>query len=284
MEKYSTKVISLVEAEQFIADCKTYEIGFYPDFLEYISNIDDQCAKLKDLYFQLEEILEIEELYENEVIQLQNCLDQMEQVFSQLKTILETYQEEFELFKRLGEESEQIFAQVEYMHELDKLGSRVYGDFKKHFLALDLESLEQTIKILQRIINFKSKNEAPSHLSDTAYEIKAFCKDLGSLDDQFLPYALFWKLPPKLLRLSKSIENIKYRALMFSWCKDHNFLSSYLAKAIKVFHKIHDKYLRSSDTEEKSVKIGGSSGLKLKYWALKELRNQIRTDFHHLLS
>ena len=268
-----------MDVEQFLDNCKTSNIAFRPDFLEFITDVDEQSVILKDHYSRLTKMLKAEELNGENFDQLGQCLNGIEQVFIQLKNLFETYEEKLLLLEELGVTIDQIFLQVEYVYGLDQTGARIWGDLKKDFHVLELEKLQQTIEILQKIVNFKPKNETHLHLSDTALEIKGFCEDLGSLSNQFLPYVLLWKLPPKLLRLYKSAEKINKKSRIFSECVKEDYFSRYLTKAVKSFNKINKKYLESSNGEKKPVKIRGSSGLKGKVWSLGQLRIAIRTNF-----
>ncbi|TFF87456.1 MAG: hypothetical protein EU549_04690, partial [Promethearchaeota archaeon] len=204
----------MVDVEQFLTDCNMYNISFNPDFLEYINDRDDQCVKLKEIYNQFVEIIETDELNENGLDQLQQCLNDMQKVFILLKNMFETYKDEFMVLEELGKEIGQIFVKIEYMYGLDKIGDRIRDLLKRNFITLDLESLRNTIELLQKIIKFKDQNEDKFHFSDTALEIKHFCENLGSLDYEFLPYVLYWKLPPRLHRLYKSAKRTKKRVLI----------------------------------------------------------------------
>jgi tetratricopeptide (TPR) repeat protein len=266
----------VVDLEQFLADCKTNGVEFEPNFLNFLTKIDSECTKIKEVYFKYAEIIELDGLYEKDIEILSNYLREIEQIFIRLRSLIESRVEEFTLLEEIGKEFKKIFVKVDYVSKLEYMGLHVAGGQEKDFIALDLENLQEAIEILQSTIQFQSKNESHPHLPDTALEIEGFYKMLGSLNHQFLPNVILLKLPPRLLQLYNFIEKITKRIQMFSSCVAHDYLSSYISDAIKSYNKIQKK---SRSENKDAVKIRGSSGLKMSFISLLDLASTIKFHF-----
>jgi tetratricopeptide (TPR) repeat protein len=264
------------DVEQFLADCKTNAVEFDPNFLNFLTKIDSECAKIKEVYFKYSEIIEIDEFYEKDIERLSNYLREIEQIFNRLRSLIESYFKEFTLLEEIGNKFKQIFVKVTYVSELGYIGLRVSGGLEKDFIALDLENLQEAIETLQSTIQFQSKNPPTSYLTDTALELEGFCEVLGSLNRQFLPNVILLKLPPRLLLLYNSIERITKRIRMFSSCVADDYLTNYISSAIKSYNKIQKK---SRSENKEVIRIRGSSGLKMRHLPLLDLASTIKFHF-----
>ena len=265
-----------VDVEQFLADCKLYDIEFDSNFFNFLTEIDSQCVKLKEVYFNYVEIIELIEMQEKDIERLQVCLGEIEQVFNRLRSLIDSKIEEFTLLEEIAVTVDQIFIRIEYVYDLEQIGLRVFGGLQKDFLALDFENLQSAIEVLQSIISFQGMNDSHPYLPETALEIEGFCKILGALNRQFLPNVILLKLPPKLLQLYNSIHKITRRIRMFSSCVKDDYLSKDIANARKSYNKIKKK---SSSEPKNAIKIRGTSGLKISFLSLEDLERAIKIDF-----
>jgi hypothetical protein len=265
----------VADVEEFLADCKVNAVEFDPSFLNFLSKIDTECVKIKEVYFKYVEIIELDELSERDIEKLTIYLREIENIFIRLKTLIESQVEEYTFLEEIGKKFKMIFIKVDYVSELEYMGY-VTGGVKKNFIVLDLENFQTAIETFQSTMQFRSKDEAPRYLSDTALEIEWFCEVLGSLNHHFLPNVILLKLPPRLLQLYNSIERITKRIGMFSSCVADDYLSNYISGDRKSYNKIQKK----SRSENKDVvKIRGSSGLKISFFPLKDLASTIKFHF-----
>lgn len=265
-----------VDVDQFLADCKANDVDFDPNFLNFLTNIDAQCAKIKEVYFKFVEMLELDKLYETDVKGLSHYLEEVQQIFNSLRSLIESQSEEFTLLEEIGDKFKQIIVKVNYVYDLEYIGLHVSGGLQNDFFALNLENLQEAIEVLLSFMHFRNKNDSPSYFPDTALEIEGFCKIIGSLDHQFLPNVILLKLPPKLLQLYDSSQKITKRIQMFSSCVKDDYLSEDISNAIKSYNKIQKKL--SSGTKD-AIKIGGSSGLKISFLSLGDLAHAIKIHF-----
>ena len=264
-----------VDVDQFLADCKANDIEFDPNFLNFLTKIDAQCAKIKEVYFKFVEIIEVDQMYKKDIERLHANLGEIEQVFNRLRSNIESHVEEFTLLREMRERFNKIFTKVEYVYDLE-YSMNIAGGLKKDFIVLDLENLQSAIEVLQSIIQFRSINESSVYLPSIALEIEEFCKVLGSLNHQFIPNVILLKLPPKLLQLYQIIERITKRIRMFSSCMVDDYLSSYITNALKSYNKIQKKF---SSGNKDTYKIRGSSGIKMSFFSLEDLERTIKSHF-----
>lgn len=266
----------VVDLEQFLADCKTNGVEFDPNFLNFLTKIDTECAKIKEVYFKYVEVILLDELYEKDIERLSNYLREIEQIFIRLRTLIDSQFKEFSILEEIGKKLTQIFVKIDYVSKLEYLGMHVIDGVKKDFIVFDLENLQEAIDTFQSTIIFQSKNESPPYLPETALKIEGFCEALGSLNHEFLPNVILLKLPPRLLKLYNSIESITKRIRMFSTCVADNYLYDNITNAIKSYNKIQKKF-RSENNN--TFKIRGSSGLKISFFSLEDLERSIKTHF-----
>jgi len=260
-----------VDLEQFISKIKIKKYILHKDILNFINKLELQLERLDTNQSILREIIESKEINSEELLELMKSIKGIDNVLKSLKTMIEKNSKYFQLLKDLKENLKVIFITVDYIYDLESWGLTVLDGITRKFYVLEYENLTYTIQLLEKMIIFESKNDNNGSISYFAKEILYFCKVLGSLNREFLPYVVLWKLPPKLIQLYNSAKKIREKINIVSDIVNSDYYSEKLSNAINNSEKLKNKLNKTSP-----IKIRGVAGVKRDAWSIEMLEMAIR--------